>query len=165
MREIIQASFGKESNYLQTHFWNFADETLKTRSQALNQKQSDQADDAAMDDERFTAQMQSASVLFYEQASSGQMTPRIIYTDFRDNFGNFSSCFSLEKQNRFDKKQGEASGIMGYEEESKDFRMDMWDGQVQVSEADQRPLSKFHQELIDYDEYQNAQYEDSDKYE
>ena len=29
MREIIQLSFGKESNYLQTHFWNFEDEKLK----------------------------------------------------------------------------------------------------------------------------------------
>ena len=99
MREIIQASFGKESNYLQTHFWNFADETLKTRSQALNSEQGNQGGglDSEMDDARFMAQMQSASVLFYEQAQSGKMTPRVIYTDFRDNFGNFSSCFSLEK--------------------------------------------------------------------
>lgn len=29
MREIIQLSFGKESNYLQTHFWNLEDERLK----------------------------------------------------------------------------------------------------------------------------------------
>ena len=85
------------------------------------------------------------------------MTPRIIYSDFRDNFGNFSSCFSLEKQNQFDSIQESANDIMNLQEESKEpgVQTEMWGGQVQVSEADQRPLSKFHQELIEYEEYQN----------
>ena len=29
MREIISLSCGKESNFAQTHFWNFEDESLK----------------------------------------------------------------------------------------------------------------------------------------
>ena len=38
MREIITLSFGKESNYLQTHFWNIEDEALKNKSQKLQEK-------------------------------------------------------------------------------------------------------------------------------
>jgi hypothetical protein len=29
MKEIISLSFGKHSNYIATHFWNFQDESLK----------------------------------------------------------------------------------------------------------------------------------------
>ena len=38
MREIISLSFGKESNYLSTHFWNLEDESLKNKSQKLKDK-------------------------------------------------------------------------------------------------------------------------------
>ena len=131
MREIIQASFGKESNYLQTHFWNFQDEQLKIRSDKLNKDGKGGAENAEMvDDQRFQAQMQSAAVLFYQQRESGQMTPRVIYTDFRDNFGNFSSCFSLEKQSQFDRVQTDPNSLMAMQEESKEPRtqLDTWGG-------------------------------------
>ena len=46
------------------------------------------------------------------------MLPRVIMTDFRDNFGNFSSCFAVESQTQFDKQQNESQ----------------WDGSIMVSE-------------------------------
>ena len=59
MREIIQLSFGKESNHLQTHFWNFEDEKLKAsvhgEQNAIEAQSSSEA----------------ASVLYYEQPSTG----------------------------------------------------------------------------------------------
>ena len=53
-------------------------------------------------------------VLFYERAS-GKLDPRVVFVDYRDNFGNFSSCFSLEKQ-------------------AADKEAVMWDGQVDINE-------------------------------
>ena len=83
MREIIQLSFGKESNHLQTHFWNFEDEKLKASTEGESNAQS---------------QSEAATVLYYEQPSTGQMIPRALMSDFRDNFGNFSACFAVETQ-------------------------------------------------------------------
>jgi len=37
-------------------------------------------------------------VLYFEKRSTGEMVPRAIMNDFRDNFGNFSACFALEQQ-------------------------------------------------------------------
>ena len=50
-----------------------------------------------------------------------------------------------------------ASDVMNLQEEYKEpvFQTDMWAGQVQVNQTEQRPLSKFHKELIDYEDYQN----------
>ena len=44
---------------------------------------------------------------------------------------------------------------MMMEEESKEpgNKIETWGGQVQVNQMEQTPLSKFHQELIDYEEY------------
>jgi len=83
MRELISFSLGKEANYASTHFWNFQEETLVYRQQN-NQHSSD--DKPSSND--------SSVVLFYERAS-GKLDPRVVFVDYRDNFGNFSSCFSL----------------------------------------------------------------------
>lgn len=72
MRELIHISLGKHSNYAQTHYWNLQDEHLK-----LQQQQ---------------------NVMFYE-LTSGKLLPRQLFIDYQDNFGNFSSCFALEKAN------------------------------------------------------------------
>lgn len=83
MREIIQLSFGKESNHIQAHFWNFEDEKLKAGSGSGG------ADETQGENE-------STSALYYEKPSSGQMVPRAVMHDYRDNFGNFSACFALD---------------------------------------------------------------------
>lgn len=75
MREIISLSCGKESNFAQTHWWNFQDEQLK-----------------------YLEDRKRSVVNYYETRSSGQLMPRQIYLDFKDNFGNFSSCFALQNQ-------------------------------------------------------------------
>lgn len=101
MRELIHLSFGKEANYMATHFWNLEDENLKTHAGQLGQKDSTglQVDQEAI----FNAQLASSAVLYYEKRSKGQMIPRTIMTDFRDNFGNFSACFAVETQTHLDK--------------------------------------------------------------
>ena len=63
------------------------------------------------------------------------MDPRVVFVDYRDNFGNFSSCFSLERQANLSVKP-EA----------------LWGGGVEVTEQDQLPLSNFHQQLIDFEQ-------------
>lgn len=71
---------------MQTHFWNFEDEKLKAASES------------AQDSSETQTSSEFASVLYYEQPSSGQMVPRALMNDFRDNFGNFSACFAVETQ-------------------------------------------------------------------
>ena len=46
------------------------------------------------------------------------MVPRLIMTDFKDNFGNFSSAFAVEQQTQFDKNQDTAQ----------------WDGSIMMAE-------------------------------
>ena len=110
MRELISFSLGKEANYTSTHFWNFQEEALVNRSGYHDDKPS-------IND--------SSVVLFYERVS-GKMDPRVVFVDYRDNFGNFSSCFSLEKQAAADKEHV------------------LWPGPVDVTEQQQIPLSVFH---------------------
>jgi hypothetical protein len=47
------------------------------------------------------------------------MDPRVVFVDFRDNFGNFSSCFSLEKQ----AKKASQQDVL-------------WSGKVEVSQEE-----------------------------
>ena len=102
-----------------THFWNFEDENLKSQAGAVGQKDSTGLD---VDQEAvFNAQLASSSVLYYEQRVKGQMMPRTIMTDFRDNFGNFSACFAVESQTHLDKNTGDGDSSM-------------WEGAVQVTE-------------------------------
>ena len=128
MRELISFTIGKESNHASTHFWNFQEEQLLYNS---NQAKDDK-----------TGASDSSVVLFYEK-QSGKMDPRVVFVDYRDNFGNFSSCFALEKQ---------------AEQAKPDV---MWAGPVQVSEQEQLPLSTFHQQLLDYEQYAYGQEEET----
>lgn len=73
------------------------------------------------------------------------MDPRVVFVDFRDNFGNFSSCFSLEKQ----KKKSESSSGLCVQNQDDAI---LWSGQIQVSHQEQLPLSTFHKELIEYEQ-------------
>jgi hypothetical protein len=37
---------------------------------------------------------ENAKIAYHELEKSQQMVPRHVYIDFRDNFGNFTSCFT-----------------------------------------------------------------------
>ena len=112
MRELISFSIGRESNYSSTHFWNLQEQSLAYKTE----KGSD-----------------SSVVMFYERPNSGKFDPRVVFVDYRDNFGNFSSCFSLEQQAKHAKEQA------------------TWQGQVELTEHEQIPLSHFHHQLIEYE--------------
>ena len=75
--------------------------------------------------------MQDVPVALFHQQKDGYMVPRHLYIDYIDNFGNFSSCFALEKGQKEVTKQ--------------------WQGGVDVQEQQQFELSNFHQELINYE--------------
>ena len=130
MREIIQLSFGKESNHVQTHFWNFEDERLKANSQ----------------EGQAVGQNEQTVVLYYEQPSSGQMVPRALMHDFRDNFGNFSACFAVETDSDAAKTSAYTERFGNQLEESKDGEREShtWLGAVAVSREEPIALSAFH---------------------
>ena len=69
--------------------------------------------------------------MLYHQHKSGRMAPRQIFIDYVENFGNFSSCFALEKASKVQPN---------------------WGGNVEVKTTEPIPLSNFHQELIDFEQ-------------
>ena len=158
MREIIQLSFGKESNYLQTHFWNFEDERLK----------------AGGPDGQAVGQNEQTVVLYYEQPSTGQMVPRALMNDFRDNFGNFSACFAVETESEASAAQTSAYqdrfGNSLEEHKGSGSGQHTWSGAIDVSRQDPIALSAFHQELnsfaaIQADEYGEEVFEEDNQQE
>lgn len=70
MRELISFSLGPNSNFTHTHFWNSQDEWVKQDPDNSNE------------------------ILYYETSNSRTIIPRAVYFDFRENFGNFLTCFS-----------------------------------------------------------------------
>ena len=70
MRELISMGLGPTANFTLTHFWNSQDELMKQDDAQLN------------------------NILYYEGENTKNPIPRTMFFDFRDNFGNFLSCFS-----------------------------------------------------------------------
>lgn len=86
-------------------------------------------------------------VAYYETEKSQILIPRHIYVDFRDNFGNFSSCFS----NPNGTNQHTAQQV----------KSDLWLGHVEESQQNEMKQSKFQKELqwIDQIYYDSQIYE------
>ena len=57
---------------------------------------------------------ENTQIAYHELEHSQQMVPRHVYIDFRDNFGNFSSCFSGNSAHKV-----------------ADVKSEMWHGEVE----------------------------------